>query len=248
MKATEAARAEAETANKTKDHFLAVLSHELRTPLMPVMMAVHLLRRDRTLSDSARDALEMIERNVQIEAHFIDDLLDVTRIVRGTLEIVTAPLDLHDAIRHAVEVSASDLESKRQRLTVELKAKKHGVLGDATRLQQLFWNLLKNASKFTPAAGEIRVSSRNERGRIIVEVSDNGVGFEPEAVTRIFQAFEQASAEVTREFGGLGLGLAISKATADAHGGSLRAHSQGPGQGATFTVELPQRKSPAQKE
>ena len=239
LRETEAARAEAEAASKTKDHFLAVLSHELRTPLMPVTMAVHMLRRDRTLSQQALDALEMIERNVQIEAHFIDDLLDVTRITRGTLEFVTEPTDVHQAIRGAVEVTTSDLERKRQTLAVELKAKKHGLIGDATRLQQLFWNLLKNASKFTPEAGKIRVTTRNKSGKIVVEVSDNGVGFEPEAVTRIFQAFEQASAEVTREFGGLGLGLAISKATADAHGGTLRAHSEGPHRGATFTVELP---------
>ena len=239
LQQTEAARAEAEAANRTKDHFLAVLSHELRTPLMPVMMAVHMLGYDPTLSEAAREALGMIRRNVEIEARFIDDLLDVTRITRGKLEIVREPMDLHQALRHAVEVSTTDIESKKQRLTVKLRAKKHSLLGDATRLQQLFWNLLKNASKFTPNGGEISVVSRNKAGQIIVEVSDTGVGFEPEAATRIFEAFEQATPETAREFGGLGLGLAIAKATADAHGGSLQAHSAGRNKGATFTVDLP---------
>ena len=124
LRETETSRAEAEAANKTKDHFLAVLSHELRTPLMPVTMAVHLLRRDRTLSRQALDALEMIERNVALEAHFIDDLLDITRITRGTLEIVTEPTNVHQAIRRAVEVTASEVEGKRQTLAVDLKAKK----------------------------------------------------------------------------------------------------------------------------
>ena len=239
LQQTEAARAEAEAANRTKDHFLAVLSHELRTPLMPVMMAVHMLGYDSTLSESAREAVGMIRRNVEIEARFIDDLLDVTRITRGKLEIVREPMDLHQALRHAVEVSTADIESKRQRLKVELKAKQHSLMGDATRLQQLFWNLLKNASKFTPEGGEISVVTRNRAGGIIVEVSDTGVGFEPEAATRIFEAFEQATPETAREFGGLGLGLAIANATADAHGGSLRAHSAGRNKGATFTLELP---------
>ena len=239
LREAQAARAEAEAANQTKDHFLAVLSHELRTPLMPVTMAVHMLRRDRTLSKQALDALEMIERNVAIEAHFIDDLLDITRITRGTLEIVTEPTNVHQAIQHALEVTASEAERKRQTVAVELKAKRHDLVGDATRLQQLFWNLLKNASKFTPEAGEIRITTRNKAGKIVVDVSDSGVGFEPDAAARIFHAFEQASPEVARTFGGLGLGLAISKATADAHGGTLLAYSEGPNRGAKFTVELP---------
>ncbi len=239
LQETEKARAEAEAANKTKDHFLAVLSHELRTPLTPVMMAVHLLNRNKDLPESAREALEMIHRNVQLEAHFIDDLLDVTRITRGNLEVVREPMDLHVAVQRAVEVASGDLEGKRQHLTVELQAAEHELRGDLTRLQQIFWNLLKNASKFTPQGGAIRVVSRNEPGRIIVEVSDTGIGFEAEAVNRIFQAFEQANSDVARQYGGLGLGLAISKATADAHGGELKAESKGRGQGAVFTVNLP---------
>ena len=239
LQETEQARAEAEAASKTKDHFLAVLSHELRTPLTPVMMAVRMLGRTKNLPGSTREALEMIQRNVQIEAHLIDDLLDVTRITRGKLEIVREPVDLHESVRRAVEVAAGDIQGKGQHITVELRAAEHELRGDSTRLQQIFWNLLKNASKFTPDGGAITVTSRNEPGRIVVEVADTGIGFEPEAVNRIFQAFEQANPDVTRQYGGLGLGLAISKATADAHGGGLRARSEGRGRGAVFTVDLP---------
>ena len=192
------AYAAAEAASRAKDHFLAVLSHELRTPLTPVLMAVHMLGRNRALPADAREALEMIERNVQIEAHFIDDLLDITRITRGQLEIISEPMDAHEAIRHAVAISAGDLEGRNQRLTVALDASEHQIQGDATRLQQVFWNLLKNASKFTPEEGAIRMTSRNEPGRLVVEVADTGIGFAPEAATRIFDAFIQADAEVTR--------------------------------------------------
>ena len=233
------AYAAAEAASRAKDHFLAVLSHELRTPLTPVLMAVHMLGRNRELPADAREALEMIERNVQIEAHFIDDLLDITRISRGRLEIVPEPMDAHQAIRHAVSISAGDLEGREQRLTVVLDAGEYRLQGDATRLQQVFWNLLKNASKFTPDGGSIRIVSRNEPGWLVVEVSDTGIGFAPEAAARIFDAFIQADAEITRQFGGLGLGLAISKATVDAHGGTLQALSEGKNRGANFIVSLP---------
>ncbi len=239
LQETERARAAAEAAAQAKDHFLAVLSHELRTPLTPVMMAVHLLKRNLDLPESARDALEMIERNVAIEARFIDDILDVTRITRGKLEIIREPMNLHEALRRAVEVTESNLQEKKQTITVALDAGEHALSGDFGRLQQVFWNLLKNASKFTPEGGAVRVVSRNEPGRIIVEVSDTGIGFEPGEEGRIFEAFEQASVAVTRQFGGLGLGLAISKATVDAHGGSLSARSPGRNQGAVFTVDLP---------
>ena len=237
--AAEHARALAETAGQAKDHFLAVLSHELRTPLTPVLMAVHLLGRNQDLPKATRDALDMIQRNVQIEAHLIDDLLDLTKITRGKLEIVRQPLNLHQAVQHAVEITAGDVQSKAQRLTVELTATEHTLSGDPTRLQQVFWNLLKNASKFTPDGGSIHITSRDDSGRIIVEISDTGIGFEAEAVTRIFDAFAQADNVVMQKFGGLGLGLAISKATVDAHGGRLHARSEGQDQGATFTVELP---------
>jgi two-component system, chemotaxis family, CheB/CheR fusion protein len=234
----ERARAEAVAAGRAKDHFLAVLSHELRTPLTPVLMAARLLSRRKDLPPEASEALAMIERNVQLEAQFIDDLLDVTRISRGKLELVLERVDVHEAVRRAVEVTRTEIEAKSQALQLELEAAEHQVLGDGRRLQQVFWNLLKNASKFTPEQGTIRVVSRNERGRISVEVHDTGVGFDPSEGDRIFAAFEQANDSVSREFGGLGLGLAIVKATVEAHGGTIRAHSAGKARGATFCLEL----------
>ena len=233
------ARAEAEAAGRAKDQFLAMLSHELRTPLMPVLMALGALARRKDLPATVKAAHEMIERNVELEARFIDDMLDVTRIVRGKLEIVRADIDLHEAAARAVEVSAPDLQAKSQRLTVALDAAEHRVHGDFARLQQALWNLLKNASKFTPEGGEIAIRSRNAPDRIVVEVSDNGIGMAPEATGHIFNPFEQADPSIAREFGGLGLGLAIAKATVEAHGGELRGSSAGPGQGSTFTLCLP---------
>jgi two-component system CheB/CheR fusion protein len=181
----------------------------------------------------------MIRRNIEVEAHFIDDLLDVTRITRGKLELLRAPMDVHEAVRRAIEISTPDLDEKGQKLTVSLQATKTELVGDSTRVQQVFWNLLKNASKFTPDGGAIAISTRDEPGRVVITVTDTGFGIEADALERIFEAFAQASKDVTRKFGGLGLGLAISKAVVDAHRGSLRAESGGPGQGATFTVEIP---------
>jgi two-component system CheB/CheR fusion protein len=236
----ESARAEAERADRAKDHFLAVLSHELRTPLTPVLMAVHTLARRKDLPPAVREAMEMIRRNIQIEAHFIDDLLDLTRIARGKLDVICEPVDAHEMVRRAVEICAPDLEAKQQRLTVALDATAHQMKGDASRLQQVFWNLLKNASKFAPIGGEIRVVSyNNPAGRLVVEVTDNGIGIASDALEKIFDAFVQADEKIRRQFGGLGLGLALSKATVDAHGGILRASSAGRGHGATLSVELP---------
>ncbi len=233
------ARAEAQAANVAKDHFLAVLSHELRTPLMPITMALGILSRRQDLPEAVKRTHEMIKRNVQLESRFIDDMLDVTRIARGKMEIVPREMELHEAIKRAVEVSSSDLEAKGQSLTVTLDAANDRLSGDSARLQQVFWNLFKNASKFTPEGGAIRIRSRNEPGRIVVEVTDSGIGMEAAALERIFTPFEQANPSITREFGGLGLGLAIAQGTVVAHGGELRASSPGQGQGATFTVSLP---------
>jgi two-component system CheB/CheR fusion protein len=242
---TEAARAEAEAAGKAKDHFLAVLSHELRTPLTPVLMSVDFLMLQPDLPPHVMEGLEMIQRNVTLESQFIDELLDLTRISRGKFELSREPLDLHEVIRLAAEVARPDIEAKSQRLNSELNAERHELIGDIKRLQQVFWNLLKNAAKFTSERGAITIRTRNEPAAphspelIVVEISDDGIGFDPEAAERIFTAFTQASEEITQKFGGLGLGLAISKATVDAHHGTLHASSAGAGQGATFTVCLP---------
>jgi two-component system CheB/CheR fusion protein len=236
----ERARAEAEAAGHAKDHFLAVLSHELRTPLTPAMMICDmLLEEDEKLSELARDGLETIRRNVKLEAHFIDDLLDVTRISRGKLELASEPLDLHEAVRGAVEITQPDIEANAQTLTVELSANECRVRGDFPRLQQVFWNLLKNAAKFTPERGAVGIVTRNEPGHIVVEISDTGCGIDPNVLPNIFEAFRQGDESITRKFGGLGLGLAISKATIDAHEGTIVAASLGQGHGSTFTVRLP---------
>jgi two-component system CheB/CheR fusion protein len=241
----EKARAEAEAAASAKDHFLAVLSHELRTPLTPVLMGLRTLGRTRDLPPAARETFAMIQRNVELEAHFIDDLLDVTRISRGKMEIVPELIDLHDVARRSVEVAHPDMEAKNQRIAVELGAADHRLQGDPKRLQQALWNLLKNASKFSPEGSEIRLSSRNEPAagdeprHIVLEVVDRGVGFEPDAADRIFDAFAQAHEGISREFGGLGLGLSIAKATVEAHGGKVGAESAGLGKGATFRISLP---------
>ncbi len=230
---------EADTASKAKDHFVAVLSHELRTPLTPVLLVAQMLAQRPDLPPDVREALDMIANNVQIESRFIDDLLDMTRLARGKLEIAREVVDVHEILQRAVEISRADIEGKGQKLFLSLRAQRRTVSGDRTRLQQVFWNLLKNASTFTPKGGQIRIESRNRGDHIATTVSDNGIGIEPAALPLIFNSFTQGSKEVTKEFGGLGLGLAISQATVDAHNGSLRAKSRGHDKGATFIVELP---------
>lgn len=235
----ENARTALVAADTAKDRFLAVLSHELRTPLTPVLMAVKLLSLRPDLPEAARPALEMIRRNVRIEARLIDDLLDVTRIARGDLVIRRELVDLHDVVRRALETSDPDIRAKSQEIVLQLDATEPSCIGDADRLQQAIWNLLKNASKFSPRGSAVEVGTWNERARVMLRVSDQGVGIDPDAISGIFEAFAQGGEWVKREFGGMGLGLSIAKATIDAHGGSLTAHSAGREQGSSFTIELP---------
>ena len=234
----QAARQEAETANAAKDCFLAALSHELRAPLTPIQMAVYLMARTKDLPASVQDGLALIRRNVEVETQLISDLLDVSRITHGKLELNRTPVDLHDCIRHALEVSDADFTGKALRLTVALDAHDPHVLGEATRLQQVFWNLFKNAAKFTPQGGTVTVRSHNQDGDVLVEVADTGAGIEADALAKIFEPFEQGGQERTRRYGGLGLGLAISQAIVAAHEGELTAQSAGKDQGATFLVRL----------
>ena len=238
--AAEEARAVAEAANSAKDRFLAVLSHELRTPLTPVVMTLAGLEMDRGLSQGVRDDLSMIRRNVELETKLIDDLLDVTRIVNGKLRLNVQPADAHALVAGVTDLFQSESRTKRVALLCELAAADARVGADAARLQQVFWNLVRNAIKFTPEGGSVTVRTFNPAPRrLAVEVSDTGIGIEPAALPRLFNAFEQAEQSITRRFGGLGLGLAISKALVDLHGGTIRADSAGRGRGATFTVELP---------
>jgi two-component system CheB/CheR fusion protein len=239
LEEAEEARRDAEAATQAKDRFLAVLSHELRTPLTPALLGTELLIGRDDLPADVRETLLMIRRNVKLEAHFVDDLLDVTRIARGMIELNRVPIDAHDAVRGAIEITFADFDAKRQVVVVELRAKRSRILGDASRLHQLVWNLLKNASKFTPPGGSIRVRSRNEADTLVVDVADTGIGIDPAKLASIFDAFVQADPAIARTYGGLGLGLAIARATALAHGGALDAHSDGPGRGTTFTLSLP---------
>lgn len=229
----------AEAANAAKDRFLAVLSHELRTPLSPVRMLVSAWEQRRDLPAELKDELAMLRRNIDLECRLIDDMLDLNRIARGKLELQFAAVDLHDEVRHAVRSVESDARLKQIVLECELGTGSPRVVADAARIQQVLWNLLKNAVKFTPPGGRIQVRTYpSGEDAVAVEVSDSGVGIEPSALSKVFQAFEQGSVEVTRQFGGLGLGLAISKAIADMHGGALVAESAGRGAGATFRLTL----------
>lgn len=233
------ARAEAERANRSKDQFLAVLSHELRTPLTPVLLTASLIESDPELPHRLRSDVLSIRRNVELEARLIDDLLDLTRIARGKLQLETKLVDLHEIVRRAIEISCGDASVE---IATDLAAVSHHVRADAGRIQQVFWNLLTNARKFTPAGGRIIVTSRNgpdgDRSIIVVDVDDTGVGIDPEMLPKLFNAFEQGGSEHARRAGGLGLGLAICKALVLAHGGNLTASSPGIGQGSTFTVQL----------
>ncbi len=230
----------AERANMAKDSFLAALSHELRTPLTPALMSLLALEREDELSDFVRAELTMIRRNIELETRLIDDLLDLTRIANGKLELHIAPMDLHGVLMRAVEICRPAIDGKQQHLILNLNARQTASSGDAVRLQQVLWNLLRNAVKFTLNGGTITVTSENTPdGRLQFEVQDTGIGFEPEAEAKLFVAFEQSGRGITRQFGGLGLGLTISRSIVEAHGGTICGHSEGPGTGAVFTVCLP---------
>ena len=239
----ERARQEAEGANRAKDHFLATLSHELRTPLTPVLAVVSGLQEDGRLPDDVRAHLAMVRRNVELEARLIDDMLDLTRIARGKLELRRETADLRQILEHALQTASGDLLHKRLRLVLDLTREDHAVWADTPRLTQVFWNLFSNAVKFTPAGGAITVRSWSEESpegrQLRVEVADTGIGIEPDVLAGIFDAFQQGEQTITRRFGGLGLGLAISKAIVELHGGSLTAASDGLGRGSVFSVRLP---------
>ncbi|HEY2124212.1 MAG TPA: MASE1 domain-containing protein [Chthoniobacterales bacterium] len=237
-----------EAANRTKDNFLAMLSHELRTPLTPVMAALEVLETASTLSDDSRAALSMIRRNVELESRLIDDLLDLTRIAKDKLRLNFDQIDAHQAIQRVVEIYKAEAQVRKIRVHLTLRAEAHHVTADATKFQQIIWNLLKNAIKFTGENGEINIVTANPSPQTLtISVRDTGIGIEPEIIDRIFDPFEQGEQSLRSRFGGLGLGLSISKALADAHGGSLVASSQGRGYGSTFTLTLQTVSPPANR-
>jgi len=228
-----------EAANQTKDNFLAMLSHELRTPLTPVVAALETLSTQWARNDEEKSVLEMIRRNVDVETRLIDDLLDVTRISKGKLDLKFATLDVHKAVLNVVEICRSEAAAKRIRVNVALRAVDHYVTADEARFQQMIWNLLKNAIKFSREAGQVTISSANESPhQLTITVQDKGVGISPNLIGRIFDPFEQASRSLRQRFGGLGLGLAISKSLAQAHNAALVAKSDGVDYGSTFSVTM----------
>lgn len=230
---------EAQAANRAKDDFLAALSHELRTPLTPVLMTAEALENDSATPPEIRSQLTMIRRNVELEARLIDDLLDITRITRGKLSIDPVVTDLHQLLKDAVEIVRSDAVDKKIEVSFSLEASRYCALVDPARMQQVFWNLVKNAFKFTPQGGRVTLRTRNdEEGSIVLSVEDTGIGITAEALPHIFDAFEQGDAATQHRYGGLGLGLAISRAITEIHRGTITAESKGSGQGALFTVSL----------
>jgi len=233
----EHARVEAERASEAKDRFLAMLSHELRTPLTPVLASVFMLEREDNVPKVIHESLQLIRRNVELEARLIDDLLDLTRISKGKVQLSFEIVDAHTLLRNALEICQFEIEQKKLELRSEFAATKVYLQADPARLQQIFWNLIKNAVKFTPHGGKLRIrTTNNGDGQFRLEVEDSGCGIDPGVLPRIFHAFEQAD---RTQLGGLGLGLAISKALVEAHHGSISAESQGRDSGATFTALFP---------
>jgi PAS domain S-box-containing protein len=226
-------------ATRAKDEFLAVLSHELRTPLAPVLMAVTALLDDRQSCSSLRPTLEMIRDNVGLEARLIDDLLDLSRIARGRMDYRFEAVDVHRTIERTLEICRGQLEGKDHHLTIGLAAVEHHVRGDPARLQQVLWNLITNAAKYTPAGGRIAIRTLPDGpGRLAVEVTDDGIGVAPDHLPHLFDAFERGSGASASHAGGLGLGLAISRSIVEAHGGTLQGASAGRDRGAAFRLEL----------
>ncbi len=232
------ARAEAETANRIKDEFLATVSHELRTPLNAIMGWAHLLRGGRLDEASVARALETIDRNAKSQAQLIEDILDVSRIITGKLRLNREPVDIASVINAAIDSVQLAIDSKELQLEVTLDPSARHTVGDANRLQQIVWNLLANSIKFTPAGGRIAIRVKRAEGNLQLRVSDSGQGIGESFLPFIFDRFRQADGTITRQHGGLGLGLAIVRHLVELHGGSIAAESEGEGRGSTFTLTL----------
>jgi signal transduction histidine kinase len=248
----EESRRRIEEASRSKDLFLAMLSHELRTPLTPILASVSAHLEHGTCAE-LRPELEMIRRNVTLEARLIDDLLDLSRIESGQLRLECELVDVHQAVRQAVEICRDETSEAGLEVKLDLAAREHSIKGDYARIMQIAWNLIRNAAKFTPGGGTLTIHTRNERledhgeerGRLVVEFADTGQGIDPGLLPRIFNAFEQGQADLRSRCGGLGLGLTISRSLAEAHGGHLTAASPGRGLGSKFRLELATVPAPA---
>lgn len=236
---TRRAREAAESASNAKSRFLAMVSHELRTPLSPVLMAADMLAADPRLPPEMLADVQTIRRQVDLEIRLIDDLVDLTRISSAKMELRRERIDLHEPLRQAIAVCMPAAMEKQLIVEQRLAPASARVDADPVRLQQIFWNLLRNAIKFTPAGGTVRIETTIAGSAVSVAICDTGIGIDPGQLSRIFTAFEQGDEDVAARFGGLGLGLAICDALVQAHQGTITAESPGRGLGATFTVCLP---------
>lgn len=230
---------EAEAANIAKDNFLATLSHELRTPLTPVVVTLSNLESDPELPAHLQDDIQLMRRNLELEARLIDDLLDLTRIVKGKLPLNLEVANVHELLSSVEEMYHSEIHARNLRVTLKLEAAEHYALVDSARLQQVFWNILKNATKFSPKGGRIDITSGIRDAHIEISFVDEGIGMSPEMLQRLFRPFEQGAEEAVRRYGGLGLGMAISKALIEAQQGTINAQSDGVNRGSKFVVTLP---------
>ena len=226
-------------SNLAKDQFLAMLSHELRTPLTPVLASALALESEPELPTGIRESLQMIRRNVELEARLIDDLLDLTRIDRGKVQLNFEVVDAHTLLQNTLEICQPEIDRKPLRCSLNLGAQKVHMRADPARLQQIFWNLINNAVKFTPSNGQITITTGNDSDQQLrLEIADTGMGIEAAILPKIFDAFEQGG---RTQLGGLGLGLAISKTLVEAHQGTITAQSDGRNKGSTFTLVFPTR-------
>jgi signal transduction histidine kinase len=226
-------------AERSKDDFIAIVAHELRNPLAPIRNALHVLRQNGPLDETTAWCHAVLERQVGQMTRLLDDLLDVSRLSRGQLQLRMAPMSLGVAIDHAVETARPAIEAGRHTLNVTLPPTPLHVEGDVTRLAQVFCNVLINAAKYTPSGGHITLTVQSHDGQAIVRVADSGIGIAPEDVPRIFQIFGQVKSALDRAQDGQGIGLALAKGLIEMHGGSIEAHSAGPGKGSEFVMRLP---------
>jgi PAS domain S-box-containing protein len=234
------AKEEAETASKAKDQFLAMLSHELRTPLTPVLATLNLWEASEDVPAALHPDVQMLRRSIELEARIIDDLLDLTRIARGMLSFSAENTDVHALIEFLVGLSRSEFQEKQLNVSLNLEAREHNIQTDVARLQQVLWNIVRNAIKFTETGGAVTIAtSNNDPGHIDIVVKDTGIGMTAETLSRLFLPFEQAERSRSGRYGGLGLGMAISSALVELLEGKLTAESEGLGHGSTFTVTFP---------
>ena len=243
LESERAARREAEIANNAKDEFLSTVSHELRTPLNAIL-GWSIIARDMTRAPPVQRALATIERNARAQMRIIEDVLDIGHIMSGKLRLEMAEIDVVEPLRGAIDAVRPAAEAKEVSLDVEVAPDLGRIWADAERVQQIAWNLMSNAIKFTPKGGHVTLRARRDEHNVILSIADDGQGIEPDFLPHVFEPFRQADGSTTRRHGGLGLGLAIVKQLVHAHGGNVAAESLGADRGSTFTVQLPLRSAP----